>query len=175
MSTKPQHNPQAVQEARAGWIASLPDPMTAKQAVELMEKVVNIGWGIFDNMCTGTCPPYEWRNPELHKAIKDAEKVRDGFEPIADRAPDAKIADKFRDLVVRTGTAVFDTGHVYWLGTAIKHKENVEKLESLASSGWTTFKILAYGTMAVVGIYAVAEVTRHVRGTTRNIREIVGT
>lgn len=92
------------------WESGLPDPMTFEQAGEQFDKVARFGWKVVDSICHGTCPPAEFLVPDLHKAIKDVETLRDGFQALVNNnAGDASWAadDKRYQRAKAIGLNVF--------------------------------------------------------------------
>lgn len=70
---------QSIKDLAKIWGNNLPDPMTFAEAAEQYGRVARFGWKIVDSICHGTCPPAQSMVPDLYKAIKDVEKLRDGF------------------------------------------------------------------------------------------------
>lgn len=72
--------PTTVKELADAWSKALPDPMTFAYASKAYGQVVSFGWRVVDGICTGTCPTADVLVPDLYKAIKDAQKLKDGFD-----------------------------------------------------------------------------------------------
>lgn len=81
----PGNQPKTIKQLAEAWSKSFPDPMTFRDGEREFGKVVSFGWRVVDSLCSDTCPPANVLVPDLHKAIKDAEKLRDGFQVLVER------------------------------------------------------------------------------------------
>lgn len=160
-------------QMRAQWEAQFPTELTFAEGVRQFDKLAQFGWTVMDRICHGTCPPASVLAPDMYKAIKDAEKIRDGLQVFA-KAQGGKIAnqtftskpDPKWNKLRSYGLAVFHQAEKL-VGKAAKEDEKIKDWSPLPKmpwennkSDWTFWK---YGIMAVLGIAAVSTFTDLVR------------
>jgi hypothetical protein len=92
------------------WVSSLPDPITADQAVARLDEVLDYSRNAWFQVCrTGTCPPADYWVPELVRLTKTVQELRDGLQVLVDKNVGRfNLAPKVRAGLIKNGPPVFD-------------------------------------------------------------------